>query len=83
MLQFYVPEVLEVEQVRKTSKNSLNLKDNSHDYYMGPEASKPVLGVCKQQRCRPACADCSESLLFSFWKVSYLNLLQVKFQCPS
>ena len=38
-------------------------------------------GVCKQRRCRPACA--SAPLLFPFWKVSYLNLLQAKFQFSS
>ena len=46
-------------------------------FHMGLDTRKPVFGVCKQQRCIPACA--SAHLLFFFLKV-YLNLLQAKFQ---
>ena len=41
------------------------------------------LGVCKQHRRRPAWASAQSDqrlLLFAFWKVSYVHLLQVKFQ---
>ena len=46
-------------------------------------------GVCEQHRRRPACAQASfcavrsAPLLFAFWKESYVNLLQVKFQFSS
>ena len=43
-------------------------------------------GIREQQRRRPACTSMQTDqhlLLFPFWKVSYLNLLQVKFQLSS
>ena len=52
---------------------------------MGLDARKPSLGVCEQQRRRPACgyvirAVWSAPLLFAYWKVSHLDLLLAKFQ---
>ena len=37
-------------------------------------------GICEQHRRRPACASAQsdQRLFFAFWKVSYVNLLQVK-----
>ena len=43
-------------------------------------------GVCEQHRRRPACASAQsyQCLCYSFfWKVSYVNLIQVKFQFSS
>ena len=40
-------------------------------------------GVCEQHRRRPACADWSAPLLFTFWKVSYLDLIRAKFRFSS
>ena len=40
------------------------------------------LGVCEQQRCRPACtfAQSDQHLCYCYWKVSYLDLLQAEFR---
>ena len=49
---------------------------------MGPEARKPVfrgLRITLAQTSRRIRAVRSEPLLFAFWKVSYLGLLQAKF----
>ena len=46
----------------------------------------PSSGVCEQHRRRPACALAQSDQLFCyslFWKVSYVNLLQVQFQFSS
>ena len=47
--------------------------------YMGLDARKPVFGVFANNKGADR-AVWSGPLLFSFWKVSYLNLLQAKFQ---
>ena len=55
-------------------------------YFMGLDTRKPVIGVYKQQRGRPACASAQtdQHLSYSlFGKKSYLNLLQVQFQFSS
>ena len=47
---------------------------------MSLDMRKPVFGVSKQQKCRPACTGQPAHLLLAFfWKVSYLNLVQAKF----
>ena len=35
---------------------------------------------CEQQNCRPACAVWSATLLFTYWKVSYLDWLRANFE---
>ena len=49
---------------------------------MGFEAIKPVFRVCEQQSRRPVWASTEtdqKNLLFAFWKLSYLSLLQANF----
>ena len=49
---------------------------------MGLDATNPVFGglrTTKAQTRLPFCADWSAPLLFTYWKVSYLNLLQANF----
>ena len=51
--------------------------------YMVLDARKPVFGglrTIQEQTSLCMRADWSAPLLFAFWKVSYLNLLQAKFQ---
>ena len=56
-------------------------------HHLGIDVRKPVFGgVCEQHRRRPACtsAQPDQRLCYSFfWKASYVNLLQVKFQFSS
>ena len=53
---------------------------------MGLDVRKPVfgdLGTTKAQTSLRICAVWSAPLLFAYWKVSYLDLLQTKFQFSS
>ena len=50
-------------------------------YNMGLDARKPVFWGLQQRR-RPACAS-TQSDQHLNWKVSYLNLVHVKFQFSS
>ena len=67
------------------------LKDFNWTYpiiyrYMGLFARKPVfrgLQTTKRQTSLRICAVWSAPLLFAFWKVPYLGLLQAKFQISS
>ena len=50
---------------------------------MGPDARKPVFGGLRTTQAQTSlriCAVWSAPLLFPFWKLSYVNLMQVKFQ---
>ena len=50
---------------------------------MGCNARKPVIGGLRTRKVQTSLrirADRLASLLFAFWKVSYVNLIQVKFQ---
>ena len=38
--------------------------------------TQKTLGVCEQQRRKPACPSRQSPLLFSYWKVSYQNLIK-------
>ena len=52
-------------------------------FNLGLVARKPVFGVCEQHRRRPACASAQsdQRLCYTpFFKVAYVNLVQVKFQ---
>ena len=64
-------------------KNQTKPKLKKH---AGLDARKPVfggLGTTQAQTSLPIRAVRSAPLLFAFWKVSYVNLLQVKFQFSS
>ena len=57
-----------------------------HSPYMGLNAKKSVFGglrTTKAQNSLRIHADWSAPSLFAFWKLSYLNLLQVEFQFSS
>ena len=41
--------------------------------YMGLKVRKPVFGVCKQQRCRPVCADTYQHLCYLFFLESIIS----------
>ena len=64
----------------------LDVSYHKEYHHMGLDARKPViegLRTTKVQTSLHIHADCSVPLLFAFWKVSYLNLPQVKFQFSS
>ena len=44
-------------------------------YYMGLEARKPVFGVCKQQRRRPACASAQSNQRLCYWLFGKYHIL--------
>ena len=48
----------------------------------GLVARKPVFGGLRTTQAQPACAfsHSDQRLLFAYWRVSYLDLLQAKFQ---
>ena len=48
--------------------------------YMGLATKNPAFEVCQQQKLKPACASRQSPLFFTYWKVSYQNLIKAKFQ---
>ena len=58
----------------------------SHISYMGLDARKPVFGGLRTTQAQTSLrirAVWSAPLFFAYWKVSYLDLLQAKFQFSS
>ena len=55
--------------------------DSPFNLHMGLVATKSVFGGLRTTKVQTSLrirADCSAPLLFAYWKVSYLNLLQTK-----
>ena len=66
--------------------NTFILAEHLNTIYMGLNARKPVFGglrTTQAQTSQHIRAVWSAPLLFAFWKIPYLTLLQVKFQFSS
>ena len=87
-LQYRLPKNISSHEEQKTKVMIGGLRVNPKLYhlYLDTNARKPVVGVCQQQRRRPACASAQsdQCLCYSLiGKKSYQNLLQPNFQFSS
>ena len=65
-----------------STRGRKNILEQIHWLYMGLLVTKPVFGGLRTTKVQTSLrigADWSAPLLFAYWKVSYLNLLQANF----